>query len=127
MPSSSESAKMASYKLSQAADEDFENIFDYGIDTFGLEQAVVYQTGMKMRFDEMAENPMLYNAVDHIKQGYRRSVFAAHSIYYTVENDGIKIIRILGRQGPNKALSEQEGAAGYCDLARNSLISIQNE
>ena len=107
MPSSSESAKMASYKLSQAADEDFENIFDYGIDTFGLEQAVVYQTGMKMRFDEMAENPMLYNAVDHIKQGYRRSVFAAHSIYYTVENDGIKIIRILGRQDPDKALSEQ--------------------
>ena len=49
MPSSSESAKMASYKLSQAADEDFENIFNYGIDTFGLEQAVVYQTGMKMR------------------------------------------------------------------------------
>ena len=75
MPSSSESAKMASYKLSQAADEDFENIFNYGIDTFGLEQAVVYQTGMKMRFGEMAENPMLYNAVDHIKQGYRRSVF----------------------------------------------------
>lgn len=67
MPSSSESAKMASYELSQAADEDFENIFDYGIDTFGLEQAVVYQTGMKMRFDEMAENLMLYNAVDHIK------------------------------------------------------------
>lgn len=75
MPSSSESAKMVSYKLSQAADEDFENIFDYGIDTFGLEQAVIYQTGMKMRFDEMAENPMFYNAVDHIKQGYRRSVF----------------------------------------------------
>ena len=107
MPSSGESAKMASYKLSQAAAEDFENIFDYGIDTFGLEQAVVYQTGMKMRFDEMAKNPMLYNAVDHIKQGYRRSVFAAHSIYYTVENDGITIIRILDRQDPDKALSGQ--------------------
>ena len=64
MPSLSESAKMASYKLSQAAD-------------------------------------------DHIKQDYRRSVFAAHSIYYTVENDDIKIIWILGRQDPNKALSEQ--------------------
>ena len=107
MPSLSESAKMASYKLSQAADGDFENIFDYCIDTFGLEQAVVYRTGMKMRFDEMAENPMLYNAVDPIKQGYRRSVFAAHSIYYTIENDDIKIIRILGRQDPNKALNEQ--------------------
>ena len=35
---------MASYELSPAADEDFENIFDYGINTFGLEQAVIYQT-----------------------------------------------------------------------------------
>ena len=50
---------MASYSLSQAADEDFENIFDYGIDTFGVEQAVVYQMGMKVRFDEIAANPML--------------------------------------------------------------------
>lgn len=98
---------MASYELTQAADQDFENIFEFGIDTFGLEQAVVYQTGMKMRFEEIAGNPTMYNAVDHIKKDHRRSVFGSHSIYYTVENDGIKIIRILGRQDPNKALSEQ--------------------
>ena len=98
---------MASYSLSQAADEDFENIFNYGIDTFGFEQAVVYQMGMKVRFDEIAANPMLYNAVDHIKKGYRRGLFGAHSIYYRVEKGGIEIIRILGRQDPNKALSEQ--------------------
>lgn len=83
MPSLSESAKMASYKLSQAADEDFENIFNYGIDTFGLEQAVVYQTGMKMRFDEMAENPMLYNAVDHIKRGYIGAACSPHIRFIT--------------------------------------------
>lgn len=98
---------MANYRLSQAADEDFENIFDYGIDTFGLEQATVYQTGMKMRFDEMAAHPMRYNAVDHIKKGYRRSVFGVHSIYYKIEKEGIQIVRILGRQDPNNALTEQ--------------------
>ncbi len=107
MPFWRESAKTGSYSLSQATDEDFENIFDYGIDTFGLEQAVVCQVGMKMRFEEMAANPMLYNAVDHIKKSCRRSVFGAHSIYCRVEKGGTEIIRILERQDPNKALSEQ--------------------
>ena len=31
---------MGSYELAKAADEDFKNIFDYGIDTFGLDQAM---------------------------------------------------------------------------------------
>ena len=96
---------MASYSLSKAAAEDFENIFDYGIDTFGLEQAVVYQTGMKMRFDELANQPMLYTAVDHIKNGYRRSVFGSHSIYYRIEQQGVEIVRILGRQDPSAAFN----------------------
>ena len=42
---------MENYELSQAADEDFENIFEYGIDTFGLDQAFEYQNGMKQRFE----------------------------------------------------------------------------
>ena len=62
---------MASYELATAADEDFENIFDCGIDTFGLDQALKYQNQMKQRFCELAEQPMLYPAVDHIRKGYR--------------------------------------------------------
>jgi plasmid stabilization system protein ParE len=34
---------MGCYKLTRAADDDFENIFSYGIDQFGLNQAVLYQ------------------------------------------------------------------------------------
>jgi toxin ParE1/3/4 len=94
---------MGSYKLSNAADEDFENIFDYGIDTFGFDQAIVYQTGMKMRLDELAQNPLRYTAVDHIKKGYRRSVYGSHSIYYRIEKKGVEIVRILGRQDSNAA------------------------
>ncbi|MBC8241288.1 MAG: type II toxin-antitoxin system RelE/ParE family toxin [Alphaproteobacteria bacterium] len=95
---------MGSYKLSKAADEDFENIFDYGIDTFGLDQAVRYQNSMKQRFDTLAEQPDLYPAVDDVRKGYRRSVFGSHSIYYRIEGQGILIVRILGQQDPVKAL-----------------------
>lgn len=94
---------MALYKLTIAAAEDFENIFDYGIDTFGLVQALQYQNDMKQRFDELAEQPKLYPAVEHIRSGYRRSVFGSHSIYYRVESDHVVIARILGRQDLAKA------------------------
>jgi len=62
---------MENYELSQAADEDFKNIFEYGIDTFGLDQALEYQYGMKQRFEELAKQPQLYQPVDHIHKGYR--------------------------------------------------------
>ena len=62
---------MANYELATAADEDFENIVDFGIDTFGLDQALKYQNQMKQRFYELAEQPMLYPAVDHIRKDYR--------------------------------------------------------
>jgi toxin ParE1/3/4 len=94
---------MGNYELSQSADEDFENIFDYGIDTFGLAQALKYQHSMKQRFEELAEQPKLYQAVDHIHKGYRRSVCGKHSIYYRIESKGIFIVRILGQQDLAKA------------------------
>ena len=75
---------MANYELTRVAGEDFENIFDYGIDTFGLDQAIKYLNGMKLRFDELAEQPELYPAVDHIRKGFRHSVYGSHSIYYRI-------------------------------------------
>ena len=104
MPWLSESAKIANNELATAADEDFENIFDYGIDTFGLDQALKYQNHMKQRFGELAEQPMLYPAVDHIRKGYRRSVYGSHSIYYRIKGQGVLIVRILGREKPDKVI-----------------------
>ena len=94
---------MENYELSQAADEDFKNIFEYGIDTFGLDQALEYQYGMKQRFEELAKQPQLYQPVDHIHKGYRRSVYGKHSIYYRIESKGIRIMRVLKHQDPAQA------------------------
>lgn len=89
---------MSGYALSRAADQNFENIFEFGIDTFGLDQALSYQDGLKQRFDKLAEQSQLYPAVDHIRAGYRRSVYRSHSIYYRIDGQGIVIVRILGQQ-----------------------------
>jgi len=96
---------MGRYELSEAAALDFESIFNFGIDTFGLAQAVEYQQGMTKRFAALAEQPELYPTVDHIRAGYRRSAYTSHSIYYRIEPTCVFIVRILGQQDPKKALT----------------------
>jgi toxin ParE1/3/4 len=40
----------------------------------------------------------LFQAVDHIHKGYRRSVCGVDSIFYRVIDDTVEIIAILGQQ-----------------------------
>lgn len=100
---------MASYRLTRAADGDFESIFDFGIDQFGLVRADAYQRGMIERFAQLAERPSLYPSVGHIQPGLHRSVYQSHSIYYRVESEEIVIVRILGRQDAGLAFLDDDG------------------
>ena len=94
---------MAKYRLSSAADQDFEQLFDFGIDNFGLARAKAYVDGLIIQFQSIAENPWHYQAVDHIRKGYRRSVYEKHAIYYVVSNDCVDVMRILRAENLNTA------------------------
>lgn len=89
---------MACYKISPAADNDLENIWFYGLGRFGVEQADKYYHELMFHFDDLAENPLSYQTVGHIREGYRRSVFGVHSVFYKISDDSIEIMRIIGRQ-----------------------------
>jgi len=89
---------MASYRLSEKADEDLSRLHEYGLIHFGQDRADRYYDGLIERFEQLAENPRLYPAVNHIRPGYRRSVYGRHSIYYRIDPDEIVIVRILGQQ-----------------------------
>lgn len=101
---------MTAYKLSEAAAEDFEAIFEFGIEQFGLAKALDYQLGMKKRFDAIAYQPKQYPAINHIRLGYFRSVYGSHSIYYRLDKEHILIVRILGKQDIKTELQESESA-----------------
>ena len=92
---------MGRYRLSKAAQQDIERPYLFGIESFGVEQADRYFEGLFERLDELASQPMLYPAVDNIRQGYRRSVYGAHSIYYRIDGNDVNVIRILGRENPS--------------------------
>ena len=75
---------MRKYRLVEAAKEDLISIAQYGDEHFGVAQSNRYRDQLKQRFSVLAETPLLYPAVDHIRDGYRRSVCGVHSIYYRI-------------------------------------------
>jgi toxin ParE1/3/4 len=84
------------YRLTSTAEQDLLLISLYGLQQFGAQQARVYHTRLIIRFDELAKSPELYQPVEHIRNGYRRSVCGTHSIYYRVHENTVEIVRILG-------------------------------
>ncbi len=89
---------MAIYRISEDAKADLRRIYRRGIREYDEALADQYYDAFFDRFEELAERPYLYQAVDEIREGYRRSVCGVDSIYYRVEGDTVEIMAILGQQ-----------------------------
>ena len=99
---------MAEYALTETARADIKQVLRYGARQFGLEQAHRYQQKMKQHFARIAEHPLHYQACEGIVSHYRRSAFRSHVIYYRIEGNGILIVRVLGAQEMDGAISPEE-------------------
>ena len=89
---------MVNYKISEDAKTDLIRIYRRGVRDHGEAQADKYYDAFFDRFEQLAEQPYLYPAVDNIRAGYRRSVCGVDSIYYRIEDDTVEIMSILGQQ-----------------------------
>jgi toxin ParE1/3/4 len=89
---------MANYRLSNEAKEDLIRIHHYGVKKFGITQADKYFDSFFEYFDIIAQRPFYFESVDYIKEGYRRCVCGADSIYYRINKEIVKIMAIIGRQ-----------------------------
>ncbi len=89
---------MPEYKISANAKEDLKRIYVYGLVEFGEEKADIYFFELYDTFDEIANNPYLYQSIDEIRPGYRRCSYHTDSIYYRINNSTIEIMAILGSQ-----------------------------
>ncbi len=92
---------MANYKLSHSAKLDLIRIHQYGVSKFGIEQADQYYYSFFEYFDIIAQLPFSFEAVDFIKEGYRRCVCGSDSIYYRIQDDTVEIMAVIGRQDLN--------------------------
>ena len=81
--------------LSEAADVDLEDIFDYTLDEFGVDQAVSYVSGFDDVFDTISENPEIGRERKEIREELRSLTKDKHIIFYRTLNDHVRIVRIL--------------------------------
>ena len=89
---------MASYRLSPDAEADLGRIWLYGLERWGAEAADRYHAAFFRHFEQLAAQPLLYPAVDDIREGYRRSVCGRDSVYYRIGSGTVEIMAIIGRQ-----------------------------
>jgi toxin ParE1/3/4 len=83
---------MGTYKLSNEAQADLYRIWLRGIREYGEVKADKYYYDFIARFEKIAEQPYLYQAVDHIRAGYRRSACNVDTICYRVVGDNVEIM-----------------------------------
>lgn len=89
---------MGNYRLSEDAKADLKRIYWRGLREHGEAQADKYYNAFFDRFEQLAEQPLLYPAVDDIRAGYRRSVCGVDSIYYRIDGQTVEIMAIIGEQ-----------------------------
>jgi toxin ParE1/3/4 len=73
---------MAGYSLSSKAAADLEDIYEYAILNFGLEQARTYLSGLQERFELLARNPKHGRAANELSPGLRRLTYQSHIVFY---------------------------------------------
>lgn len=89
---------MANYELTADAEEDLWRIYQWGFSRHGEAAADEYYAAFFDRFEQIAEQSLLYPPVEYIRQGYRRSVCGVDSIYYRIKGKTIEITAIIGQQ-----------------------------
>ena len=95
---------MENYKITADAKADLKRIYIRGIENWGETQADQYYNDFFDRFEQLVEQPYLYQSVDFIRDGYRRSVCGVDCIYYRIVENSVEIMRILGCQDAEKEI-----------------------
>jgi toxin ParE1/3/4 len=96
---------MGTYNLTEDAENDLHRIWLRGVREYGEAQADKYYFAFFDRFEKISEQPYLYQAVDHIRTGYRHSVCGVDTIYYRIKGNSVEIMNILGKQNTDEALN----------------------
>ena len=83
------------YQLSEIAEKDLEDIFDYTHQEFGLDQAILYVLSFDEVFTLISQNQKLCIDRNEIKKGLKSFLYKSHVIFYRTIKNEIRIVRVL--------------------------------
>lgn len=86
---------MQSYKLSDIAERDVSEIYDYTDLEHGTSQAVKYLKGLDKAFSTLVEQPFIGKNRTEIREELRSFIYEKHTIFYRVMAEHIRIVRVL--------------------------------
>ena len=87
---------MAKYKITNAAQEDLRNIWDYTKNNWSRNQANKYFNQLIAQIEYISQNPHVGQLLLHVRKNYRSLSMKSHRIYYkSVSDNTIEIVRIL--------------------------------
>lgn len=90
------SDKLKGYQLTPKATDDLEEVWRYGAENWGLEQADLYIDGLAHLFDVLVKNPVLARERAEFTPLVHIHTHQSHLVVYRVEDDHVLIVRILG-------------------------------
>lgn len=86
---------MNKYTLSTEAQVDLEQIIDYSIFKFGENQAELFFIELESLFNMLADQPYTGRDRPELKTGLKSFTHKSHNIYYAINSNGIRIVRVL--------------------------------
>ena len=86
---------MDQYILSKKTQEDIDDIYDFGADKFGEDQALEYLIGLRTNFEFLLKNPHIGKKRNETKEELFSSPYVSHIVFYGVFNNHIRIVRVL--------------------------------
>lgn len=93
------------FRLSPKARADYVAIYAYTVANFGEDQAERYTSRLLDAFEIITRHNSVGRDIGHIRKGYFRLEHEGHTIYYSIDAQGVVIVRILGaRQAPLRHL-----------------------
>ena len=89
------SGRRLRFLLSENASLDLQRIQDFTQESWGQEQAVVYDDAIMQALTTIREHPNIGPARGELGSGFRSFRVKSHTIYYRIADDSMIIQRIL--------------------------------
>ena len=88
---------MGVYRISRKAEIDLAKLYEYGIETFGLQQAKLYVLGIHELFETLANNVRLGRDASELALSLKRFSYKSHTIFYLITATDIFIVRVINQ------------------------------
>ncbi len=92
---------MKNYKLTNTAETEIDEIYEYTLTNFGLQIAQQYVLGLQERIEALHNGKISGEDFSFILPGLLRFEYMSHSIYYQLREKDVLIVRVvLSNQDP---------------------------